>query len=252
MGNKKKIELPWVPLYPEGLTKKEKNNPIITNMYIGAHPAIALGEHLQNERYNAENRSKFSYIGGTTAQVRKKLWQVKPKIKAAVDSVANAYGINPQLLKDRLDVEGFTDRIIKGNNNAYLNPVDIKNDFLRQQALVGAPEDSILYNPRYSQAAMEAFGTDDAGTLIKEGKVKLINEKWKDGVGINEKGRSVNPAEGITNLDNIGITAATLKYFRDEAKKRNPKLTGRHLDEAAGIYYNRGITGGQNYLNNKK
>jgi len=197
-------------------------------------------------------KKQFPYIGGTTQETRKKLWQVKPKIKAATDSIANAYGISSELLRNRLDAEGFTDKIIKGHNHAYVYPYDYNDPIMQAKLLVGANEDSILYNPKYSIPAMNAFGTDDTGTLIKEGKVRLINEKWKDGSGINEKGRSVNPAEGLTNLDNIGITAATLRYFRDEAKKRNPKLTGIHLDEAAGIYYNRGITGGQNYLNNKK
>lgn len=215
-----------------------------------------IGGTLYNVYKDYQNRKnikkQFPYIGGTTQETRRKLWQVKPKIKAATDSIANAYGISPELLRSRLDTEGFTDLVIRGNNAAYLNPDTINNDFNRRRYFVGAPEDSILFNPRYSIPGMNGFGTDDTGTLIKEGKVKLINEKWEDGSGINEKGRSVNPAEGVTNLDNIGITAATLKYFRDEAKKRNLKLTGRHLDEAAGIYYNRGITGGQNYLNNKK
>lgn len=197
-------------------------------------------------------KKQFPYIGGTTEQTRKKLWQVKPKIKAATDSIANTYGISPELLRNRLDAEGFTDLLIRGNNAAYLNPDTVNDDFQRRRNFVGAPEDSVLFNPRYSIPAMNAFGTDDAGTLIKEGKVRLINENWEDGSGINEKGRNVNPAEGVTNLDNIGITAATLKYFRDEAKKRNPKLIGRHLDEVTGIYYNRGITGGQNYLNSRK
>lgn len=197
-------------------------------------------------------KKQFPYIGGTAEQTRKKLWSVKPKIKAATDSIAKAYNISPELLRERLDVEGFTDLIIRGNNAAYLNPDTINDEFNRRKHFVGAPEDSILFNYRYQVPGMEGFGTDDTGTLIKEGKVKLINERWRDGSGINEKGRDVNPAEGLTNLDNIGITAATLKYFRDEAKKRNPKLTGKHLDEAAGIYYNRGITGGQKYLNNKK
>ena len=59
-------------------------------------------------------KKQFPYIGGTTEQTRKKLWSVKPKIKAATDSIANAYGISSELLRNRLDAEGFTDKIIKG------------------------------------------------------------------------------------------------------------------------------------------
>lgn len=46
--------------------------------------------------------------------------------------------------------------------------------------------------------------------------------------------------------------AATLKYFRDKAEQDFPGANRIFLDEAAGIYFNRGAVGGKKYLKNKK
>ena len=46
----------------------------------------------------------------------------------------------------------------------------------------------------------------------------------------------------------MGIMAATLKYFYNEAKKNMPNANKRTLEEAANIYYNRGISGGKKYI----
>lgn len=194
-------------------------------------------QNSQTDTYNITQRHirGLSYIGGTTEEARDTFWKKFPKIKAATDSIANAYGISPLLLRNRLNHEGFVDRAIANNNSEYFMPTD--RDISDNAILNG-----------YS-SGFGSFGLDDVGTLINEGKVKLINERWEGEDNLNEKGRKINSAQGDTTLDNIGITAAALKYFRGKAQKVNPNMSSSQLDRAAAIYFNRGISGGQQYIN---
>lgn len=183
------------------------------------------------------NPIQSEYIGGNTKQARQKYWDQAPIVRHAVDSIADVYGINPQILKDRLDKEGFVDFAIK-DQNKY-------SKFSGR----GHSNYSQLIDPSYSYSGFLTFGLDDVATLIEEGKVKPTKETgYHDMEATNEKGREVHSASGPTNLDNISLMAATLKYFRDEASRDFPKATRQSLDKAAGIYYNRGIAGGRKYI----
>lgn len=181
------------------------------------------------------NPIKHDYIGGTTKETREKYWKQAPIVRHAVDSIANEYGINPNILKERLSLEGFVDDNIRNNNN-----------------YIDASTYHALHRNSSSNEGFGLFGLDDVGTMIDQKKVKLINEKFYTIDNYNEKGRSVQSVTGHTPLDNIGIMAATLKYFRDEAKKDFPNASSKYLDKAASIYYNRGAAGGYKYLKNKK
>ena len=199
--------------------------------------------------------NKHNYIGGTRKQTHEKYWNDNPIVRHATDSIANEYGLNPNVLRNRLNLEGFTDLAIIGNNNRALAPSDMKNDYPKTSDynfLNANSEDlgEFVYdNGRIANMnGFQAYGLDDVGTMIKEGKVKLINEKYRTGDAINEKGRIVHSVDGLTQKDNIGITAASLKYFRNKAAKDFPNSNNTFLDNAAGIYYNRGETGGKKYL----
>ena len=85
---------------------------------------------------------------------------------------------------------------------------------------------------------------------INNGTINLINEKWKDEWNINEHGRKVHSANGETVADNIGITAAALKGFRDLANKDFPGTSDYDLDRYANAYYNRGIEGARKWVKN--
>lgn len=173
-----------------------------------------------------------TYIGGQADEARNKYWNYDTRLSQMTDSVANQYGINPKLLKNRLNNEGFVDFAI---NNAN----------------AGGPIGANLFNGKIEPGAgFELFGTDDTATYINDGKVKLINESWEDALCVNEKGRTTYSADGITYGDNIGITAATLKYMRDAAKKNLPGASDEFLDNAAATYYTRGIVGGQKFIQN--
>ena len=182
-----------------------------------------------------------TYIGGTPSETRKEYWRQEPVMQHAVDSIAGEYGISPDLLKYRLNREGFVDRQIEKRN------LDTKQG---REPIRGY---DLLNFPTYKtspQAGFMQFGLDDAKTYIDEGKVNLINEQWYEGTGTNEKGRPVNFVTGVKLKDNLGISAAMLKYFRDTAKKDYPDLSESELDRYAAAYYNRGIEGGRKWAKN--
>lgn len=179
---------------------------------------------------------KHNYIGGARNEAREKYWQQAPIVSHAADSIANEYGINPKLLKERMSLEGFVDASIRENNKGNNNSSNY----------------GILHKTYGTNDGFHLFGLDDVGTMIDQGKVKLINENFYTTDNVNEKGRLVHSITGHTTLDNMGIMAATLKYFRDKAKKDFPNASSKYLDKAASIYYNRGAAGGYKYLKNKK
>lgn len=206
---------------------------------------LAVKDYDENGKPN-----KITYIGGTTKESRDKYWQQAPIARHAVDSIANSYGINPGILRTRLDVEGYTDRAIKFNNNyalSYNKDKHIADDGLNLRK--SSNYEGLLtadYNDGFNY-----FGLDDIASLIDEGKVQPINEEWYPIENENEKGRIILSTNGYSNLDNIGLTAATLKYLRNEVAKDFPKANRTFLDEAAGIYYNRGVAGGRSYLKSR-
>lgn len=186
------------------------------------------------------NPVKAKYIGGTKSQTRDKFWEQAPIMRHAVDSIAGRYGLNPNLLRNRLSHEGFVDKNIKYNNYHVLNK---DNENPRNSSNY-----EFLQNPNYRMDGFDSFGMDDVGTMLKEGKVNLINETWYDETGTNEHMRDTNSASGRNNLDNIGLQAATLRYFRDTAKQNYPNATDAELDAYANMYYNRGESGANKYI----
>ena len=183
------------------------------------------------------NPIQSKYIGGTTQQARDKYWEQAPIVRHAVDSIAGAYQINPKLLRDRLNHEGFVDEAINTHNTLLKN----------KQRSRSSSNYMILNTGDYGDA-FGYFGLDDVGTFIEEGKVHPINESYTTGTYVNEHGREVNTAIGNTTKDNIGLMAATLKYLRSQAAKDFPNQSNKFLDDAASAYYNRGLTGGKNYM----
>lgn len=180
---------------------------------------------------------KRGYIGGTPAQSRQAYWDTDKEMYMLTDSVARTYGIAPELLRARMDREGYTDARIKELNDDYLHKTN--------RALLG---EKLFNSMAIPAVAGSEFGLDDVATYINNGKVRLINEKWGDGKFLNEKGRWTNIAMGYNYSDNIGIMAATLKAMRDQAKKDFPNASKSDLDRYAGAYYNRGFTGGKKYI----
>ena len=179
---------------------------------------------------------KRGYIGGTPKQARQTYWDTDNEMYMLTDSVARSYGIAPELLRARMDREGYTDARIKELNKDYKDKTN--------RTVLG---EQLFNSTAMPYVAGEEFGLDDVATYINDGRVQLINENWGDGQFRNEKGRWTNMAMGHNYSDNIGIMAATLKAMRDQAKKDFPNASEADLDRYAGAYYNRGFTGGKKY-----
>ena len=193
-----------------------------------------------------DKATHVSYIGGDRDAARKAYWEEAPIIKAATDSIAGRYGINPELLRNRLNKEGFTDHAIANYNAINIYVPQESRDAMRHKVL----SYNFINRDATIDDATSSFGLDDAATYINSGLASLINERWQDTEFKNEKGRETHPASGITGKDNMGIMAAVIKGFRNQAAKDFPNATSEELDNYANIYYNRGITGGRNYINN--
>ena len=187
-----------------------------------------------------EQTSKIpiKYLGGSKDNVRKEFWKQEPVFQHAVDSIANQYGISPESLKYRLDKEGFTDRLIQRRNDR----IKIGDQKFEPRGY------ELLNNPNYGLDGTQ-IGLDDAKTYIDSGKVKLINENWDERSPFkNEKGRMTYPVNPVTLNDGMGIVAAHLKYFRDEAQQDFPNGSEYDLDRYANAYYNRGTYGGKKWV----
>lgn len=207
--------------------KDSKTNPLFT---LGAIlGSVAAGE------------TKIpDYIGGTKEETRNKYWQQNPIIVNAVDSIAKRYNLDTNVLLERLTQEGFVDAEINNINDAYFNK-DYVNIKQRQY--------DVLNGNSYN--GFEHFGLDFVPSMIEDGTVKPINEKYRVGATLNEQNQIVNPAFGLTTLDNIGLMAATLKGLRDTAKTHYKTASANQLDEYSNIYYNRGIGNGKKAVRNK-
>lgn len=190
---------------------------------------------------------KPSYIGGTTKQARDKYWEQAPIMRHAVDSIANVYGISPKVLRNRLDKEGYTDEQIHHNNNTLGNTETDRETNRSYSNYSKLHERGGLYE------GTSRYGLDDVFTYIEQGDVvPTPDTNYSDHYFINEHGRKTHAVSGETTKDNIDLTAATLKFMRDKAAKDFPNASRIFLDEAAGVYYNRGTTGGKKYMKSKK
>ncbi len=199
-----------------------------------------------------------TYIGGTPEEARDKYWKQEPVLQHAIDSVSTLYGVDPDVVKYRLNHEGFVDHMIQDRN------ASVKNNYTNR-----IPRGYSILNDFVSTGAgVSEFGFDDYGTYLTEGKIKLKGKQLyerpnglkymtpqyytdivNDGKPFtNEKGRKTNPATGWDNATNFGMMAAGLKYFKDEAKKDFPNASEEDLNRYSLAYFNRGISGGRKWV----
>lgn len=204
-------------------------------------------------------RIPLEYIGGKPDEARAEFWRQEPVLQHAIDSVSKRYNVNPEVVKYRINHEGFVDHYIQDRNeavkrgNADWQPrgYRILNDFVD------------------AGAGISDFGLDDYGTYLEEGKIKLTGKQLYERPGgnfeymspqyytgyshdgedyTNEKGRKTNPATGWDNATNFGMVAAGLKYFKDKAKEDFPNASNEDLDRYSLAYFNRGVTGGRKWV----
>lgn len=221
--------------------------------------AIDNGNYLKAKKLSEQTKKiPISYIGGTPEQARAKFWKQEPVLQHAIDSVSKRYNVNPEVVKYRINHEGFVDHYIQDRNNA-----------LKRGNADWQPRGYEILNDLVSAGAgISDFGFDDYGTYLEEGKIKLTGKQlYKQPGGFkymspqyytgysndgqeytNEKGRKTNPATGWDNATNFGMAAAGLKYFKDEAKKDFPNASDEELDRYSLAYFNRGVVGGRKWV----
>ena len=196
-----------------------------------------IGDNKPKNEIKGKQWKKVSY--GSNKDTRERVYNSFPRLVAVTDSIAKEYNINPSLLRTRMAAEGFIDYIAK-DNDSKINSGDTlmtRNEYIND----------ILGNPG---KGFKHFGLNDVGTYIEQGKVNPIRENWSSEENKNEFGRNVVSANGTNNYDNIGLMAATLQYYRDQAKKAYPNASNKDLDRYSSIMYNRGFSGGKKYINN--
>lgn len=162
---------------------------------------------------------------------REQFWAQYPDIAQGVDSVATVYGVNPGVLRERLNREGPVDDEIRLHNMHWTGNHYIRDGY------------GIMHANVPNDYGFKRFGLDDVGTMIAEGKVKPKGETYSTGDAVNEHGRKVLAASGKTWLDNVGLTAATLRYFTDLARSRHRDLSDYEINRYASGYFNRGPYG---------
>ena len=227
--------------YYDGKLRSTKNFSLVDAD--GYHKALMPDGTLAVQDVDSKgNPIKSTYIGGTPSEARSKYWEQAPIMRHATDSIAKIYGINPSVLRSRLDKEGYTDDAIRHHNH------NLKYN-LGARKLSNFSE---LNRPSGGDDGTSYYGLDDVFTYIKQGDVVPINTNYHDYKFVNEKGRTTHAVSGERTKDNISLMAATLKYFRDKAEQDFPGANRIFLDEAAGIYFNRGAAGGKKYLKSKK
>lgn len=203
-----------------------------------------IGSNTKIPKKGTPGRQKI--INKVNKETAEKYWKQAPIMRHATDSIANIYNINPALLKDRLNKEGFTNDAIQENNKNTKNKDKINNasnySKLHQLNLLD-------FSNEHTQ---DLYGLDDGYYYIERGDVvPTIETNYKDHYFINKFGRRTHAVHGETVNDGINLTAATLKYFKDKASEDFPNSSRIFLDEAAGVYYNRGSQGGKHYMKNK-
>lgn len=225
--------------------------------------ADAYGYHVGRRLSEQTKRTPIRYIGGEPDEARDEFWRQEPVLQHAVDSVANLYGISSDVLKARINKEGFVDSNIRDRN--YLIKSGHSKNIPRGY--------EILSNYSNTYEGTNNFGLDTVGDLLSRGKIKLKGKKFyekvigKDKTGfdkygyvykspeyhtydwVNEKNITTNAASGVDIADNFGITAATLRYLRDKAKQDYPNASDYDLDRYSLAYFHRGETGGRKWVN---
>lgn len=207
------------------------NSPLnVSKIVDAARNKVSVNNRLQYYNHNPYNK----FIGGDPDEVRRKFWKHDAIMDHAADSIANVYGIDPDGFKNRMNYEGFVDTSVNFNNG---------NGNLHGYELLHAPISK--FNKDH------LFGLDYGAYFIKEGLARLKgNEKWKNTDFTNEAGIKTPHAEGRTVIDNMGMMAAVLKYMTDKAKSDFPGRTQDEYDIYGQAYYNRGETGGKNWVTN--
>ena len=177
-------------------------------------------------KYRYADNAKRVYIGGNPNVTRQEYFNRDKELTDAIKAAASKHGISANTLASRIAKEGPIDEAIKNYNNT--------NGYFQRGRLVGP-----------------IWGLDDMGTMISSGTIKIDPEMVvnTDHEFQNEKGRTTYSVDSDNYLDGVELTAAALKYYKDEMRKRYPKASDETLEQYATAAFNMGISGASKAIN---
>ena len=165
---------------------------------------------------------KYSYIGGTPREARKKYLEFDTDLTNAINAIANEYGIDNDLLLHRITKEGIIDAAITKNNNDY------KNEGYNFSSVVNSGD----YTPFVHLGLDDTFDLYDKYNLHRDIPVVKFN-------AVNEHFRNVNSVQTKNITDAIELMAADINYRKDRLIKNGVDPTKAMISGS----YNRGIKG---------
>lgn len=170
---------------------------------------------------------KRDYIGGKTSKItREKTAKLIPGFIDSIVATSKRHHINPEVLYHRISKEGYLDN--KAFNYNYEG--SIKDQKQYWQNVINQEVDGF-----------QEFGLDDAGSLLKEGRIKLTKPvSWEELDATNEKKRNVVSVSTPTVWDALEIKAGDLRRRQDIMKKMG--FRGKDLDTWTNASYNLGVS----------
>ena len=169
---------------------------------------------------------KKDYIGGTKREVGIKIIDKLPGLKDTILSLANQYGISPDVFAQRLIYEGWLQQIASDyNRSSVANQKTFPWQDYMDNEVSG-----------YGQLGLDTFGDH-----LKAGDLNLRrNIDFVDTYNTNEDGtgNKYNSAMFSNAYDALEAKAAMLEYFTNIAKKRN--ISEEDMNAYVNAMYNMG------------
>lgn len=170
-------------------------------------------------------RPRKQYIGGTRDQARERAAALIPGLQDSINSIANTYNIDRNVLYNRVLKEGIIDSSIKEFNSL---PPEQQTDY--------------FWNTRFSRPSntFNDLGLDDAGTHIENGTIKLRrNIDYTPVEGINKKNRKVKSIKTNTVWDGLHIMGAEFEQRKNKLKQRGLPNNGTYQNASynLGVYH---------------
>ena len=165
--------------------------------------------------YAENGTKKYTYIGGTPEESRKKYYEFDTKLTDIINAISKEYDIAPELLFHRLSKEGIIDRAIQHNNENYFRnkKYNENNEFI---SII----DRTTFDPFVEIGLDDGFDNYDNYNLKRNIPI-AENKKY------NEKGRLVNSVQTANVQDAIELMAAELNY-RKNILAKNADITAKY------------------------
>lgn len=221
-------------LIPQGNIIKAKDKPFyyLVKDDVQSYLPLDMYEVLYNQDPKSyatfrKELPKRDYIGGKTSKItREKTAKLIPGLIDSIVATSKRHNINPEVLYHRISKEGYLDK--KAFNYNYEG--SLKDQEQYWQNVINQEVNGFM-----------DFGLDDAGTLLKEGKIKLTKPvSWEEIDATNEKGRDVVSVVTPTVWDALEIKAGDLRRRQDIMKKMG--FRGKDLDTWTNASYNLGVS----------